>query len=1219
MYGLTLQAPTMITQSIVGNFIAEKPKEQQIVLAQTDRLSINTIDKKTGEFRLLCSHHVFGILRRISTCRIPGTPSDLILIASDSGRIAVLKFDGERKRFERIHLETFGKSGIRRTIPGQYLATDPRGRCCMFASTEKNKIVYILNRNQEQQITISSPQEVNQPQTLTFDLCAVDTNFQNPVFAALEVSYTDIDQDPSDASYDDREKLLVYYRVDLGLNHVVREWAEAVDYSSNMIIACPGGTDGPGGVLVCGLDVISYRQPNHDAISISIPRRKGVTEDPDRKRRIVSGIMHRLKGDFFLFLQSDDGDLFKVTMSLVEDDQGRRTGEVEALNVVYFDTFPLAVNLCILKTGYLFLAAENGDSHVYRFKSLGNEIEPVWTSKDQAEKGTPIYFYPHEYENVETVHTVSSLNPQKHTVVEDIEGKDDWKVYTTAGTGTRSSFRTITHGLAVTENGKAGLPSVPSQIWAVANDRFSSYDKYLVLAFTNATMFLEVGAETKEVHNHGLRADVNTIYMGLMGDYGILQVWDRGFRYYTGSDQSQTADWQCPPHRTVLKACGNHQQLCLALSSGELLYFEVARDLKTIQEYNQGSENVTVSGVVMAMSMGSVPEGRLRAPYLVIGSDDSTIRVLSLDPGENMLTSQSVQSLTSPPRSIEVMSMEDTAGMTTFVHIGLFSGVYLRAVLDDITGELGNVRSRFLGAEEVKLTPVMINNSPVALACSARTFMSYPHPETKEFLLTPLDYHNFHAATMFRTDLFAKQSPQSVVGLHGAELCIFSVADLTSNILTKSVSLQHTPRGFCRHPDYKYFNLIQSDANTLPEKLIDTLLDDTTKAEEDRKKLGPNQQFRWPRGNNYWSSCIQIIDPSAQPDQTAILDTVHLEDNEAALCCAMISFESRNNESFLVVGCGKNMHSSTQTPQTTNMPSGSIHVYSLASSAGKSLSLVHKTAFDSPVTAVLPFQGRLALGSGSDLFIHDIGLKSLLRKSRLRMNNVSVIVSLTSQGSRIIVGDIQESLTYVVYKPAPLNKLIPFADDTISRWTTCSTMLDYDTSAGGDKFGNVWIVRCPRSASDEADDPGAGNFLANEKGYLGGLPHRLECQMHNYVQDIATSVQKTALVPGGQEILFWAGLQGTLGIFVPFVDREDVEFFSQLEGHLRSDDPPIAGRDHLMYRGYYVPVKGCIDGDLCERYLGLENGKKERIAAEMERSVREIERKVGEMRSRVAF
>lgn len=45
-----------------------------------------------------------------------------------------------------MHQETFGKSGCRRIVPGQYLAVDPKGRAVMIGAVEKQKLVYILNR-----------------------------------------------------------------------------------------------------------------------------------------------------------------------------------------------------------------------------------------------------------------------------------------------------------------------------------------------------------------------------------------------------------------------------------------------------------------------------------------------------------------------------------------------------------------------------------------------------------------------------------------------------------------------------------------------------------------------------------------------------------------------------------------------------------------------------------------------------------------------------------------------------------------------------------------------------------------------------------------------------------------------------------------------------------------------------------------------------------------
>lgn len=442
---------------------------------------------------------------------------------------------------------------------------------------------------------------------------------------------------------------------------------------------------------------------------------------------------------------------------------------------------------------------------------------------------------------------------------------------------------------------------------------------------------------------------------------------------------------------------------------------------------------------------------------------------------------------------------------------------------------------------------------------------------------------------------------------------IFSIPDMTNNILTKSISLQHTPRGFCRHPDYPYLHVIQSEANTFPKALREKWLNDETKPEEDRQ-IFEGQQFRWPRSDNYWASCIQVVDPNASPDQQAIHYTVDLEDNEAALCCAMIPFASQDDEIFLLVGTGQNIP--TVAAANLQPVCGYVHVYRILE-AGTELELMYKTKFDKPIMALLAFQGRVALGVGNELFIYDLGKQSMLRKARTATPGQQ-IVSLKTQGSRIVVGDLQDSVCFVVYD-FKSNSLVPFADDTVARWTTAMTMLDYDTVAGGDKFGNLWIVRCPKQASDMSEEPGAVTFFQHEKAYLGGAPNRLSLQVHNFVQDIPTSIQKTSLVPGGQEIIFWAGLQGTLGILVPFVDRQDVEFFLGLESHLRAEAPPLAGRDHLMYRGYYMPVKGCVDGDLCERFFVLDRSMKERIAADLDRSVREVEKKIGEMRTRVAF
>ena len=330
----------------------------------------------------------------------------------------------------------------------------------------------------------------------------------------------------------------------------------------------------------------------------------------------------------------------------------------------------------------------------------------------------------------------------------------------------------------------------------------------------------------------------------------------------------------------------------------------------------------------------------------------------------------------------------------------------------------------------------------------------------------------------------------------------------------------------------------------------------------------PPEEFGYPRATGHWASCVEVVDPVIEK---SVVHKIDLDGNEAATSIAAVSFASQDDETFLIVGTGKDIIINPRS-----FSAAFVYVYRFLEE-GKELEFIHKTKVEEPPMALLGFQGRLLAGIGRDLRIYDLGLKQLLRKC-IAKAAPNLIVGLQTQGSRIIVSDVQESVTYVVYKQQD-NKLIPFVDDIVARWTTCTTMVDYETVAGGDKFGNLWLVRCPQKVSEEADEDGSAAHLIHERQYLQGAPNRLALMAHFFPQDLPTSIQKTQLVAGGRDVIVWTGFMGTLGILVPFVSREDVDFFQTLEQHLRAEDAPLCGRDHLIYRSYYVPVKGVIDGD----------------------------------------
>ena len=232
LYNITLQRPTAINHAVHGSLSGTK--QQEIAVGRGRILDILKPDPQTGKVYTLLSVEVFGIIRSLKTFRLTGSTKDYLVVGSDSGRIVILEYHGGKNILTRVHQETFGKSGCRRIVPGQYLAIDPKGRAIMVSAVEKQKLCYIMNRDAEARLTISSPLEAHKANTYTYYTIGVDVGFDNPLFACLEMDYEETD---SSASADPPSQFLTYYELDLGLNHVVRKYNEALDDTANMLIA----------------------------------------------------------------------------------------------------------------------------------------------------------------------------------------------------------------------------------------------------------------------------------------------------------------------------------------------------------------------------------------------------------------------------------------------------------------------------------------------------------------------------------------------------------------------------------------------------------------------------------------------------------------------------------------------------------------------------------------------------------------------------------------------------------------------------------------------------------------------------------------------------------------------------------------------------------------------------------------------------------------------
>jgi len=154
----------------------------------------------------------------------------------------------------------------------------------------------------------------------------------------------------------------------LGLNHVVRKWSEEIDLTAHRLITVPGGSDGPSGVLVCSENFITWIHPDYSSIRIPIPKRPELydvnqdlkNEKEEERIIIISSVVHKLKNGFFVFVQTELGDIFKITMDYTPGTDGLSNG-VDALKIKYFDTLPPSSALILLKSGFLFAASEFGN------------------------------------------------------------------------------------------------------------------------------------------------------------------------------------------------------------------------------------------------------------------------------------------------------------------------------------------------------------------------------------------------------------------------------------------------------------------------------------------------------------------------------------------------------------------------------------------------------------------------------------------------------------------------------------------------------------------------------------------------------------------------------------------------------------------------------------------------------------------------------------------
>jgi splicing factor 3B subunit 3 len=201
----------------------------------------------------------------------------------------------------------------------------------------------------------------------------------------------------------------------------------------------------------------------------------------------------------------------------------------------------------------------------------------------------------------------------------------------------------------------------------------------------------------------------------------------------------------------------------------------------------------------------------------------------------------------------------------------------------------------------------------------------------------------------------------------------------------------------------------------------------------------------------------------------------------------------------------------------------------------------------------------------------------------------------------------------VIRYDASLNRLALIARDPSPRPIVSQELLDFNTVAVGDKFGNISILRLPQGADAGTVDL-SGQRALWDSSREDATP-KLELLCSYYVGEVVTSMTRSSLVAGGAESLIYVTVTGRMGALVPFTSRDDVDFFSQLESALRKEASRPTGRDPQSYRSYYAPAMHVVDGDLCDAFNSLSHEQQTKIAEDLDRTVGEIMKKLEDTRN----
>jgi splicing factor 3B subunit 3 len=1218
-----VQPSTSISHVLCGNFTGT-PKQQELLLVRGEQ-HIELLRIKDGRaLESISLTQCFGVVRSVSTLRLPGeTAKDLLVVGSDSGVAVVLAWKPFGKSatshgsWERAAWLPFGKSGCRRTVPGQLLAVDPRGRAFMLAAPERCKFAFTVTRSSEEasKIQLSSPLEAHRSSFLCLSAAALDAGLDNPLFVAIEVDLEPIDEATRSKGPLNAQKQLALYELDLGLNVMHRRWSGALPEAAGSLLPLPGGgSEGPGGVIVACIGGLLYypgKLINAKPLAIPLEAQKLVT---------ATGLV-RVKGSLaFVLVQVESGNVFKLTFDWTPKDG------VKSARVRLFEHLSIATGLAVTRSGHLFLASQSGDHQLFTIHDLGDHADEPELVCDASTDASVNGIWPVRtgLRNLTPVDRVANFAPLTDGRILSLGGEEAPQLYLSTGQSFRNAsvnetlsscaFSVCRKGMAVIESAAAALPGDLDEAKAVFTISLES-GIFCLIAHAKQTvpLLLEGSAFTSASENTALTDfdlvfDETTLAAGMMREGLICQITPSVVKLVkVAADSTPTIiEWKPPTGNVILAASFNAGQVALSLTSSKdrtgeeshsllLIGFELGAGLLDVQQ------EISVPVPITRLALEPLRSSRKNASWLVVGSDaDLTVRVLSI---ADELSPVAIQALTGTLS--ELLLVREDAGMDEGAEasalklwLGLDQGIVIVFDLDEARGLLLNPTSKFIGAPS--------KTRGVRFAQNLKTPGSIYVLGSKPWLAAKDRAGRSAFDALFYPGLSVASA------LSDGRLVAVTVGPSPSiRVLAPDDDQRRLVAPFYRHP----LPLPLTTRRLAHHPTSDIFL--AAMASQD--------------ASTAWTGACALVNPF-----TGTVTPIPIESDLACIAGAFVTFHDQPERTFVAVAWARKLCLAPRKAETCGIDLFPVQIGTEGVQVG---ALVHQTPLEDAVpSAIHPFNGRLLVAAGLDLRLYECGSTRLLRKTQMRLPSAATCIA--TQGLRIYVGTLRDSILLLQYRAdGPIMSLV--ADDPLPRGISKLLVLDYDTVVVVDRFGTFSMLRLSAAVSEQIEREGmlAGNAAAGAHEHLLAAPHKLERLAEFYLGDVVTCLAKTAWNQGSREAIWYATVSGAIGVLLPLPTRNTATTALQIESALKtlSPDSPagssdfmrridLLGRAHLPFRSSFHPAKSVVDGDLLE-VLVTEGAqlstalKHQAVAAivDSDKPLKDIVKKISEWRAMIGI